>query len=288
MTIGRDNNLHVTFHKVSADEAAFWKGGKIVPYISEVLSFIDGFGAKFPGIEAEPGKFLQISFLHKNTRFYWNQGDSLVTKNLGYAFGMNSLQLEDTVSFNGKHLTGFVWDNNILYAIVDSKKIPVKALETSVLPPLSEIIGQNNYFSITNSSTALNGTSADFIARRKAANDAMYYGPYNLILDNMEFRFDGSEKTVLLTVYLYRGGTYYLATYQYNYTKTADGIFKFTIDNTKTNGNGNLVEADMAPLLTERFNTDHFKLDYANQQGTMIGQFISVEHPDFTFSGALQ
>jgi len=46
----------------------------------------------------------------------------------------------------------------------------------------------------------------------------------------------------------------------------------------------------MAPLTTQRLNVDNFTLDYyinpAN--GQVLGQFKSVEHPDFFFSGTLQ
>ena len=76
-------------------------------------------------------------------------------------------------------------------------------------------------------------------------------------------------------------------TFNYTYTKTDEGVYKFTAG--ALGGNESIIGGDLTGLLSERINVDTFTVDYFTNpaDGMLMAQFKSVEHPDFTFTGAL-
>lgn len=83
------------------------------------------------------------------------------------------------------------------------------------------------------------------------------------------------------------GATALVLNYNYSYTKTADGTYKFTLGT--LGGNESAIAGALAPLLSQRIGLDQFILGYFVHptSGAVLGQFKSVEHPEFFFSGTL-
>jgi hypothetical protein len=138
---------------------------------------------------------------------------------------------------------------------------------------------------IVPNATTYPGWSNDFISRRAQAALAMKTGGYNLDLGQLDFKFDLSDSSLLITVDVVQSGRLYIATFPYTFTINSNGTFKFTALN-GWNGNGAIIVNNMAPLFGQRLNTDSFTLNYfAASNGDILAQFTSIEHPDFAFTG---
>ncbi|HEY0175178.1 MAG TPA: hypothetical protein VGC08_02300, partial [Pedobacter sp.] len=197
--------------------------------------------------------------------------------------------LQDPVFYNDQKITEFFWDaeKGQYYANVGGTRINVLTSATPILP-LHSLIGIS-YSAITvPNATTYPGWSADFVSRRAAAAATMLAGPYKLRLDRMVFSFNTLQSTLNLTAYIFQNTSQFTGVFPYTYTKTSTGMYKFTAGS--PTGNGSLIVSDMAPLTTQRLNADQFTLDYFvnPSNGQVLGQFKSVQHPEFTFSGALQ
>ncbi|MBO9674190.1 MAG: DUF4302 domain-containing protein [Sphingobacteriaceae bacterium] len=194
------------------------------------------------------------------------------------------------VVYAGRTFVGFEWDktNQKLFAIT-SKGDKVEVLvSTTPLTPLHLLIG-TKYKSLTvPNQTTYPGWGTDFVTRRATAAKL----PYSLKLETLKFDFNNDTKKVVLTVGIPQGTRQFYAYFGYDYTKTSLGVYKFTKDPSyvSPNGNGAIIESAMVPLLTERLTADTFTLDYFAHPTTkvILGQFKSVENPDFTFTGSLQ
>ena len=154
--------------------------------------------------------------------------------------------------------------------------------------PLHSLIGVNYSNIIVPNATSYPGWSADFAARRASAAAGMLTGPYTLRLDRMLFAFSTVRKSMVITTDIYQGANKFIGEFPYTYEKTTAGVYKFTAGS--PTGNGSLIVANMAPLTTQRISVDDFTLDYFVNPGNgqILGQFKSVQHPDFFFSGTLQ
>ncbi|PUZ30138.1 protein of unknown function [Chitinophaga costaii] len=218
----------------------------------------------------------------------WLKDNVISSSASAFAFTLTGIVLQQPVEYNGKKIYELTWDNDnqVLYAMVDGQKVVVQASPTPILP-LHLLIGVSYTDIIVPNATDYPGWSEDFKTRRATAAASMQAGPYGLRMDRMQFLFSVPANQMLLELDIYQGSNKFLADFLYNYTKTDEGVYKFS--GVTPTGNAGLIVNDMAPLTTQRLNADHFILDYYIDQasGSILGQFKSVEHEDFTFTGTL-
>ncbi|WP_406824189.1 DUF4302 domain-containing protein [Pedobacter sp. KACC 23697] len=247
-----------------------------------------------PNLYIQPddsGTRIQTSFDYNNKIFslVWEENGEVQTTSTGFAFTLTGIVLKEPLIYKGKSFSEFTWDTakQVYFTMVNGTRIEIKTSVTPILP-LHTILGVQ-YSTITAPNAATYpGWSTDFQTRRAAAAAAMLAGPYGLRLDRMAFKFNSIQKTMVLTVDIYQGTSRFVGDFPYTYTKTTAGVFKFTAG-TPT-GNAALIVGNMAPLTTQRLNSDNFTIDYFTHPTTraLLGQFKSVENPGFTFTGALQ
>ncbi|WP_131536862.1 DUF4302 domain-containing protein [Pedobacter nototheniae] len=235
-------------------------------------------------------KKIQVSvnsdIVNRNISFFALDND-IVTSAAQY-FSFSSIGISNApFTYKERIFIGFEWDKvNKKLFVLTSKGEKIEVLvSASTLIPLQFLIGVTYKSILVPNQKTYPGWGSDFIAQRAGADKL----PYRLRLETMEFEFDSDTKKVLLTVGIPQFTTQYWATFRYDYTKTSAGIFKFTKDQSYSNGNANLIVDAMAPLLAQRFETDTFTLSYFVDPTTnaVLGQFKSVEHPNFTFTGTL-
>ncbi|WP_160292056.1 DUF4302 domain-containing protein [Pedobacter lusitanus] len=230
-----------------------------------------------------------FDYFQKKMTLVWDDKGTISSAISPFVFTLNGILLQDPVSYKGKLLREFIWDaaTQGFYTTVDGKRFDLKSSPSPLLP-LNALIGIN-YTSVTvPNGTTYPGWSADFIARRAKAASGTLTSGYNLRLDKMALVFNVNQSMLTLTADVYQTANKFLAIYPYSYTKTPAGVYKFTLG--AMNGNASVIATAMAPLLSERLGADTFTLDYftnlTNKQ--VLGQFKSVEHPDFAFTGTLQ
>lgn len=234
---------------------------------------------------------MQTSFNYFSKVFSmtWEDGGIIYNQSSAFAFTLTGMLLQNPLTFKNKTIKEFYWDTTTqqLFALVDGQSVYTKASPIPILP-LHTLFGIYYRTIIVPSVSTYPGWSANFISRRASVAAMALNGSYKLRLDRLVFTFSASSPSLIFSADIYQGTSKFLANFPYKYTKTTDGIYKFVPG--VTTGNAMLIGESMAPLTSERLDTDNFKLDFLvhPQTGQLLGQFQSIEHPDFAFSGTVQ
>lgn len=292
--IGKKRKAPLILVKATADQKAFYTSDEFSDAIDGITGYLGANPFSYILDPKDNNKKIQVSIntdvRSRSFSLISVDGDEIITNSGVFSFSDQGIRLNSPVKNGEEIYTEVIWDKlaEKLF-LVSSKGVKTELLSANApILPLDLLLG-SVYSSITlPSATQYPGWSNDFIARRATAARAILTGGYNLRLDYMQFLFNTKANTLTINTAVYQGANGFLAVFSYTYVKAADGTYKFTF--TDANGNGSLIISGMAPLLGERINADKFKLDYFVHPttGAVLGQFISVEHPEFSFTGSLQ
>jgi hypothetical protein len=274
--------------KATAAEAQAYKAKKFNTLVNSIVDYTAANKNLF--LQLGDGTKIQttLNITSKVFSLNWVKGDTVMQSTSAFAFTLSGVVLKQPVVYNGEKITELTWDasSKNLYTTAGGHKVVVQASPTPILP-LHLLIGVSYNNIIVPNATNYAGWGQDFVTRRAAAALATQNSPYGLRLDRMQFVFNVLDNSLTVTVDIYQGNNKYLADFPYTYTKSGNGVYKFNAN--QPTGNAGLIVNEMAPLTTQRIGADHFTLDYffdANT-GQTLGQFKSVEHPEFTFTGSL-
>jgi hypothetical protein len=284
---GRYNGADIVFTKASAAEASSYMAGDLKKLrvavnnystVNRHRLYLDfGDGIKI---------LVTIDLTNRTVSFFWIKNGTAFTFTSTFYFTLDALQLGTPFSYNGTSIISKIsWDNVKLTAAGTGTPLPVQIAGSDVYP-LHVLIGTTITGINLPAVTSFPGWSDDFKARRAAVATALINGPYGLTLDEMDFSTFTPNRDTLFVV-VYQGNNGFLAQFNYTYTKTAGGVYKFTMG--ATSGNAALIVNNMAPLLGQRINVDNFTVDYYYDpvEGE-LAQFTSVQHPDFAFTGRMR
>lgn len=291
--IGKKRNAPLILVKATADQKAFYTSDKFSNSIAGISNYLIDNPFTYILDPKDNTKKIQVSIgTDKRSRSFSLisvNGTEIVTTSGIFSFSDGGARLNNPIKNGDETYTDISWDEsaNKLY-LVSTTGTRTEIL-TSLTPilPLDLLLG-SVYSSITVPfATTFPGWSSDFAARRAVVANALLTGPYRLRLDVMQFLFNTKANTLTINAAVYQNTAGFLAVYNYTYTKSANGTYKFTFIG--ANGNGALTIPGVDPLLAQRINVDNFKLQYFvnPNTGAILGQFVSVEHPDFTFTGSL-
>lgn len=292
--VGKKRNTPLILVKATADQKAFYTSDRFSENIDGISSFLVDHPFTYITDPKDANKKIQISIntdvRSRSFSLISASGDEIITNSGIFSFSDRGIRLNNPVKNGGEVYTQIVWDKEVKKLFLESEKGVKTEILTANTPilPLELLLG-SVYSSITVPyATTYPGWSDNFVARRAAAANAILTGPYTLRLDEMQFLFNTKAQTLTINAAVYQGLNGFLAVYSYNYTKSTDGSYKFSYIG--ANGNGSLMIPGMNPLLAQRINSDNFKLNYFVHPttGAILGQFISKDHPDFSFSGTLQ
>lgn len=230
-----------------------------------------------------------INYNQKVITLIWDDGSGGVsTASTGFAFTLTGIRFREALIYKGKSIKELTWDpvKNLFFTTVDGARLEVLSSPTS-LYPLHLLMGIQYSAIVVPNATNYPGWGTEFVTRRAAAAAGTLASGYNLRLDRMVFNFNTINNTMLLSADIYQGANRFVADFSYTFTKTTAGLYKFT--GIAPTGNASLIVTQMAPLTTQRINADTFTLAYFTNPttGEILGQFRSVQNPNFTFSGSL-
>jgi hypothetical protein len=292
--VGKKRNTPLILVRATADEKAFYTSDQFSDNIDEITNYLADHPFTYILDPKDNSKKIQISIKpdvrSRSFSFISTNGAEAVINSGAFSFSGTGMRLNIPIKNSEETYTNITWDK----AAGKLFLVSVKGVKTEILIsndalfPLELLLGPVFSSVTVPFATTYPGWSASFVTRRAAAANAILTGPYGLRLDIMQFLFNTKANTLTLNAAVYQGASGFLAVFSYTYVKTGGNIFKFTYNG--ANGNGSLMIPGMDPLLAQRINADRFKLDYFvnPSTGEVLGQFISVEHPDFTFSGSLQ
>lgn len=288
---GNFNKSAAVLVKATQEEMdlAFTKGR-----LKDIINFSYAYQTNNPFLyfPASAGLNVGVGFDFNNTliTFSYLEGTALVNKTEKFSFTTYGIHLGSAVKIGNYTFQDIYWDDTKKIYYIQSGGTRVEFANSSapiVSVPLTNIIG-SQYTTITIPQGAgLPNESPLFITKYNAAKTGiagMLAPPINLTLDDMDFIFNASAKSMTLNAYLLQQGTLFVAQYNYIYTVDAAGLFKFT--KTTQNGNAAAVVTHMNNILTY-IESDQFKIDGISTSVGFLGQFTSVQTPAFYFTGVL-
>ncbi|MFD0792109.1 DUF4302 domain-containing protein [Mucilaginibacter litoreus] len=274
--------------KATAQQEEAYNNKVLNVLIHDVLDYTDANTNLFVQLGDDTKIQTSINIGTKVFTLNWLKDGVISQSSSAFAFTLTGITLQQPVEYEGKKIYNLTWDSTKkeFYAEVDGKKVVIQSSPTPILP-LHLLIGVSYNNIIVPDATNYAGWGSDFVTRRAQAAAAMLAGRYGLRMDRMQCVFDTFSSKMTITLDIYQGQNKFLADFPYSYSKTTDGVYKFTAAN--LSGNASLIKDNMAPLTQQRLDVDHFTLDYYinSANGQILGQFKSVEHPDFTFTGTL-
>jgi hypothetical protein len=225
------------------------------------------------------------TFLFRINFVYLTSGQ-LQTVSVPYSHTTYGVHFKSPLSIGGYTFQDLYWDDalDLYYINTGSGRVNVNNSATPLIP-MNQVIGKY-VLTISVPDSTLPGQSATFAAVYDDIKFNLKNSGFNLDLGDIEFTFDDASKTMAMLVNVQQDGVPFIAAYVYDYTALSpSNVTKFT--RSLTNGNGTAVEAEMAPLL-DYIDNDDFEVDYYTPETPPLGQFISRDNPDFSFTGNIE
>ncbi|SFB92189.1 protein of unknown function [Parapedobacter composti] len=300
-TIILEGNLNASILKLYRADAAvrnFFVEGNFAEQLATISTYL----ANNPYLSFEslstPGEHIEVSFSmdapERRISLSWlnEEKSDAETDSRFYAYSKDGLQLISPFRVGGVDFVGLKWDENLdqLFLVTTTGAlVPLSASQTPALP-LAALLGSRYSAVVVPNATNYPGWGSDFVVRRAAAVAGVSRWSIGQVPLNMQtITFNFSAGGALTVAIFAPHASAFTLTYNYSYSKTSDGQFKFNYGTTQ-GGNENLIANDLAPLLAQRINTDTFTVDYFvhPETGNLLAQFSSHEHPGFTFTGLLR
>jgi hypothetical protein len=224
-------------------------------------------------------------------------GSSIQLFKSAFNFSTEGIWLKSPLRIGTYTIQAFFWDDEkglYFVKIGENPKEIINSTEPFIFKlrqPLHLVLGYS-YSAIQipegSGTHPLNGQSEAFLSVYNAAADSMLAGQYKLTMREMNLVFKPADNIALLDVTISQTvngvTTRYLAEYAYSYTKSEEGVFKFTF--TGGNQNAGAIASAMQGLLNYLEN-DTFKMEYIGGDFNLTGGVFSQENPAFYFSGYL-
>lgn len=226
------------------------------------------------------------NFLFKVNFVYLSSGQ-LQTFSVPFSHTIEGIHFKAPVSVGSYTFQDLYWDEAVhrYYINTGSGRVEINNSSTPIIP-MNQVLGKYVVTISVPKDSALPGQSATFTGVYGDIKFNLKNSGFNLDLQDIEFVFDDTSKTMAMLVNVQQDGVPFIAAYIYDYTAlTSANVTKFT--RSRTNGNGTAVEAEMTPLL-DYIDNDSFKVDYFTGATPALGQFTSRVRTDFFFTGNIQ
>lgn len=243
------------------------------------FSFMQVNDSKYETIISPGSKMIALAFSE-------NGEDKILTS--AYSYTSYGIHLSQPFQLAGLTFDELFWNAETggYYTISGTNRISVQP-STTPSAPLSALLGVV-YSSIVvpqgSGTNPLPGTSPLFVNEYNNARLGILNGPYRLTMRAMTFIFNANTNSMRISLAISQGTANFLATYDYSYTKSADGVFRFT--RLSSNGNASLITTNMNSLL-KYIEGDGFKIDYFDTGSRLLGRLTSQQHSTFFFTGTL-
>ncbi len=223
-------------------------------------------------------------FLYR-INFTWSVGGQLMTISAPFSHTTYGLHFKNPISVGGYTFQDLYWDagQQVYYFNAGGARVDI-VNASEPLFPFNQVLGRS-ISTISVPVDPLAGQSPLFADVYDAITVNLKTSGYNLDLGVMDFIFDSETNTMALVVQVFQNGVPFVLQYVYEYTFNSSNLAMFGF--VAANGNGNLVAGEMTPLLNY-INQDRFRLDYFTGVSPVLGQFTSLDHTAFFFTGNLR
>jgi len=279
---GNQNKTPLLLIKATHDEAEAFRSGTVNTIMERALAY--GEKNPFLYIQSSDGKRLNTS-INLDARTFalsYKEADSLNINSTMFGYTTRGIFLQEPVRYRNIVFQELFYDttHDGWYVEVSGTRINVISSAAPVLP-LHLLLGVD--FSVLSvPPKEMDGQSPLFVTMAQSIAATLYDA--GIGLSYMEFDFNTKSKTMNFNVFIraFSNGQLYLAQYPYSYTKSADGVLKFSPYD-EPNGNAEYIQQVMNPLL---FYLDkyRFRMEYYNGPDGYVGQMKCVESAPFYFT----
>jgi hypothetical protein len=243
--------------------------------------------APFLNLKMKDGKQMSLSYAGGSVVYFRYQNDTtgkLVNQGTLFSFTAKGIHLRDTIWYKNYPFTDLIWNKGTNNGFYIDGIFNTSTIANTPDFPLSSLFG-NGYTGMfqpagypDQTATAISDSYKSVI---KGLNDSLNARGYTF--REMDYLFSSSKQEMSIYVSVSKAGQAYYGIYTYNYTLSADKkTFTFTYQKQDSGGQG--LRSAMAPLL-KYFETGSQKmtLDYYQSSYGLLGQFKSVDDPNFFF-----
>lgn len=270
-----------------AEYNAYTTGG-----YEDLITDIENYITEFPWqyLQFSDGRKVQVSLDPIRKKFslsYLDDAGNVQLLSTAYSYTLNGVLLQALLTYNGNTFRELLWDANdeVFYIMINNQRVNVQVSPTAIVP-MHKLLGTDfTSLQVASPAQPMPGWSTTYTNVWTAFNTSIQNGPYNLTIYFADYSFDVASSTMTLYIVVLQNNLQYVATFPFSYTKTAAGVFDFT--GLAYSGNAALIATDAKPLL-DYLRNDRFTMDFFidSQQGYgKLGQLLSIEHPDFYFTG---
>ncbi|WP_374165208.1 DUF4302 domain-containing protein [Arcticibacter sp. MXS-1] len=280
--------------KATAPEQAVFTSGGFASQIGDIEAYLESAVFLYAALDNQSVAQLLINPVDVNlTSAVLSSSKGVSTASSFYSYSAGGITMKSPIMAGDTKVTELGWDAAAgkLYFNYKGAKL---FLENSLVPVIGAeyLLGTAGYslFSVPSPTLlALPGWSAGFRTVWNTASAAITARGFTLYV--VEFNIDPVSSVMNMDVYFLRGSTRYQARFPYSYSKSGEGVYKFTalpLEETTTGSNASFMSAQLKPL-TDLMSTGSYKVQtYPLRGNTLIlGQFVSVETPGIYFTGIL-
>lgn len=280
---GNQHDTPLILIKASQEEAQAFKSGKVNTITHGAAAYAKN--TPFSYIQSSDGKRLNTSFNLDERLFSlsFKQADSLNITIVPFGYTARGIFLQKPVRYRNITFQEVLFDTvkNVWYVEVDGTRMEVVSSTDPTLP-LHLLLGVD-FSVISVPAKKIEGWSQTFNTLRQ--NVAATLADNGIGLYEIEFDFNTANKTLNINVIIrsLSNGNYFLAQYPYTYTKSPDGVFRFSPYD-EPNGNGEYIKPVMDALLYY-FDTYRFRMEYYKTETGYTAEMKCVEKASFSFTG---
>lgn len=280
--------------KASAEDKAAFSTGKLAASMEILSNYLES--VRFLYFQTSSANATQLSLnpQGRNAGSVYVSNNSVISGGTDFAYTPNGIYLRNPLIIDGVAIQELFWDSASGGFYVMSKGVRIDVEESQVpVIPLHYLLGTEFPSLISLPSPVeyaqIPGWSQAFTSLWLSADAAMWNSSYKFILYVADFNMNMQAKTMTLDIYFIRGTSVYLGQFPYTFTKTADGVFKFTAQPLNTSitaqANANVIKTFMKPI-TDVVAQDRFFIDYYDvPQLGILSQFKSVDRSTIYFTG---
>ncbi len=285
----------LTLIKASAAERQQYEAKDLEKSMSRISDFLSD--SRFLNLQPDPSTALQLSVNSGTRTFvvtYVNAGKKAENVGSEFSYTLNGIKFRNPLKAGNTFIDELKWDEQKQSFFASSGNRTLEVTDAAVpLIPLHYLIGHEfpSVISVPSPTryASVPGWSSAFSGFWATADAAMVGSPYRLILYFADFNMNIPAGTMNLDIYFVSNGSLYIARFPYRFSKSDDGIFKFTAQPLGTTGSGanaNLIKTYVKSM-TDVVSLDRFRIDYydAPEVGGLLGQFISADRPNIYFTG---
>lgn len=223
-------------------------------------------------------------FLYR-MNFTYIEGDNLITTSAPFSHTIDGIHFKNPVTVGGYTFQDLFWDDAQGVYYIDTPNGRVNITNSSTpLFPFNVAIGRL-ISTVTIPTTALPGQSQLFDTVYAHLKNNLVNSPYALDLGEINFIFDDASKIMAMTIIVIQNGNAFQAQHIYSYSYDTNGAVDFVLMD--YNGIANQLWNYTAEF-RNYIEGDKFNMDYYSSGQGLLGQFKSINHPGFFFTGTLQ